>query len=238
MLENIDLTNVMSLDIETVPMVKNYSDLEEHWKKLWDIKSKQKYPNQTPEESWPMAGIFAEFGKIVCISVGTFVKWGKTYQIKVKSFNGQNETTILNDFIESINKHIKSPASTLAAHNGKEFDYPFIARRLVVNRIAIPFILDLSGKKPWEVNLIDTMDLWKFGDFKAYTSLNLIAACLNIPTPKDDIDGSQVYKVYYHENDLDRIKIYCQKDVVTLSRLILRLKGENDIPDEFVGYSN
>lgn len=236
MLENLDITNVLAIDIETVPMVEHYDQLEDHWKKLWDIKSQQKYPNLTPAESWPSAGIYAEFGKIVCISAGAFVRWGKSFQFKVKSYASENEVTILEEFNDMLEKYMKTPANTLASHNGREFDYPYIARRLMINRMDIPMILDIAGRRPWEINLVDTMELWKFGDFKAYTSLSLIAACLGIPSSKDDIDGSQVYSVYYKEKDLERIKTYCQKDVILLGKILLRFKRENDIPEEFIGF--
>ncbi len=232
MLNQLDLTNVLSIDIETVPQKASYHELEDHWKELWDIKSKQKYPNETPEESYPKAGIYAEFGKIVCISVGAFVRWGRSYQLKIKSYDGHDEAKLLEEFRSMLEKYIKTPLNTLAAHNGREFDYPYIGRRMVINRIEVPFILDLAGRKPWEINLIDTMDLWKFGDIKAYTSLVLIAAALGIPTPKDDIDGSMVWSVYWKDNDLERIRTYCQKDVATLSRLLLRYKGESDLLEQ------
>jgi predicted PolB exonuclease-like 3'-5' exonuclease len=232
MLEAVDLTNVMVIDIETVPQKKNYNELSDSWKVLWDAKSKIKYPTLTPEESYRHAGLYGEFGKIICISLGIFVKWGNSYQLRIKSHAGHDEKALLNEFKSTLEKFVKSPAHTLVAHNGREFDFPFMARRMMINGIELPMLLDIGGRRPWEINLIDTLDLWKFGDFKAYTSLALIAECFNIPTPKDDIDGSMVYAVYYNDNDLDRIKTYCQKDVATLGRVMLKFKGDQDIPEQ------
>ncbi|MCC6690409.1 MAG: 3'-5' exonuclease [Bacteroidia bacterium] len=221
MLENIKTEDILFLDIETVPICYNYSGLGEAARKLWDNKFRFQ-TNDTPENQYKKAGIYAEFAKVICISVGYMT--GKTFRLK--SFAGDDEKIILEDFALLLNKHYNKKESLLCAHNGKEFDYPFIARRMLINKVPLPQILNIAGKRPWEVTLLDTMELWKFGDYKNFTSLSLLAYVFNIPTPKDDIDGSDVARVYYEEKNLERIVTYCQKDVLTVAQLILRFKGE------------
>lgn len=229
MIEHLDLTKILVLDIETVPQYANYEILPERWKALWEKKATviRKDSEQTTEELYPRAGIYAEFGKIICISVGYFSSSGRSYQFRVKSFYGHNEKELLADFCKMITKHFNDSDNLLCGHNGKEFDFPYIARRCVVNNILLPEALNTAGKKPWEIKHLDTMELWKFGDYKSYTSLDLLAALFKIETPKDDIDGSQVWKVYWQENNLERIKTYCQKDVVTVAQILLGFRGEN-----------
>jgi len=229
MLEKIDIENVLFLDIETVPAFPDYSQLGERMQKLWARKAERlaAYPNvpnepASPEDLYTRAGIYAEFGKIICISVGAYIKG----EFRIKSFADDDEATLLIEFADLLNKRYNKPEHLLCAHNGKEFDFPYMARRMLVQGIPIPQILDLSGKKPWEVNHLDTMELWKFGDYKNYTSLDLLAAIFNIPTPKDDIDGSQVAGVYYKEKDLQRIVEYCTKDVLTVAQIFRRYRGE------------
>jgi DNA polymerase elongation subunit (family B) len=123
---------------------------------------------------------------------------------------------------------------SLCAHNGKEFDFPYLSRRMMVNGISLPAVLDNAGKKPWEVKFVDTLELWKFGDYKHYTSLELLAYLFGIPTPKDDIDGSMVAGIYYQEKDLPRIARYCEKDVLTIIRLLLKFAGQDTIAEEHV----
>ena len=148
------------------------------------------------------------------------------------------EKIILENFAGLINSFFKGTDNYLAAHNGKEFDFPFIARRMVINNVPIPGPLDNSAKKPWEVQHLDTMELWKFGDYKNYTSLSLLATILGIPTPKDDIDGSMVGKVYWIDNDLERITKYCQRDTITVARLICRYKGVHWPGDDEIVFVN
>ncbi len=235
MLENISLSKVLFLDIETVPLHASYDEVDENIKKLWNKKAetlmrhdKTLDEDASPDVIYRRAGIFAEFGKIICISTGVF-REGK---FRIKSFYGDDEFTLLMEFSNLLNQHFNTPYHTLCAHNGKEFDYPFMARRLLINGIKLPAILDFAGKKPWEVNHLDTMELWKFGDYKSYTSLALLAAVFGIPTPKDDIDGSQVYKVYWEEHDLNRIVTYCQKDTLTVAQIFLKYRGEALLKDE------
>ncbi len=237
MLEKIDIENVLFLDIETVPAFADYNQLSERMKKLWNKKAERltaftNPPGETPnpEQLYIRAGIYSEFGKIICISVGAYLKG----EFRIKSFSGHDEKILLTEFADLLNKRYNRPEHLLCAHNGKEFDFPFMARRMLINGIVIPQLLDLSGKKPWEVNHLDTMELWKFGDFKNYTSLDLLAAIFDIPTPKDDIDGSQVADVYYKENDLPRIVHYCTKDVLTVAQVFHRYRGEPLIAENAV----
>ena len=232
MLKRIKLENLLFLDIETVPLFAMYSELDKTAKQLWEQKTKyQRKEEFTPEEFYDRAGIWAEFGKIVCISVGYFVFKGNLRNFRVKSFFGE-EKDILNNFKNLLETHFNKPYHLLCAHNGKEFDFPFIARRMIVNSIDIPFKLNLFGKKPWEVPHLDTLDLWKFGDYKTYTSLKLMTHILGIPSPKDDIDGSEVRDVFYVDRDIDRIIRYCEKDTIAVAQIILRLRNEELLIDD------
>ena len=227
MLDNIKLTDVLFLDVETAPVVYKYADLDKTMKQMWDAKFRfQK--EETPENGYKKAGVFAEFAKIICISVG--VLSDETF--RVKSYYGDDEKIILKDFATLLNKHYNTKNKMLCAHNGKEFDFPFICRRMLLNGVKLPKALNIAGKRPWEINHLDTMELWKFGDYKSYTSLNLLAAIFNIPTPKDDIDGSDVARVYWEEKNLKRIVTYCQKDVLTVAQLLLRFMNEPLIADK------
>lgn len=236
MLNNLDLTKILFLDIETVPQVSSYKDLDETTAKLWDDKANKLSRNeQTGEEMFQRAGIYAEFGKIICISVGYFVlREGGKREFRMRSFYGDDEKLLLREFADILNNHFSSPTQLLCAHNGKEFDFPYIARRMVINRLPIPNILNSVGKKPWELQHIDTMELWKFGDWKSFTSLKLLTHILDIPTPKTDIDGSDVARVYYEENDLDRIERYCKRDTLAVAQLLLRFRGEEILTDDQV----
>lgn len=229
------VNNILFLDIETVPQYSSYTELPEDWKLLWDYKASFLLKNkedETAESIYPRAGIYAEFGKIICIGCGIVSGAGENKKILIKSFSGDDEALLLFQFSEMLNKWSPGVAKYLCAHNGKEFDFPYLCRRFVVNQIPIPTALQLSGKKPWEVNHLDTLELWKFGDFKSYTSLNLLAHTLGIPTPKDDIDGSMVWEVYWKEKNLARIVTYCQKDVITVTQIFLRMNGEPLIKNE------
>ncbi|WP_316761513.1 3'-5' exonuclease [Pedobacter aquatilis] len=231
MLKTVDLNQVMVIDIETVPQCASYDDVPQHLQDLWAQKTQhQRKPEQSADDFYEKAGIMAEFGQIICISLGIFYQQNNTQFLRIKSIYGEDENKILTDFSELLSKQV--PTLMFCAHNGKEFDYPYICRRMLVNRIEIPAQLQISGKKPWEINHIDTMEIWKFGDYKNYTSLNLLAAILNVPTPKDDIDGSMVRQVYYEEKNLPRIVTYCQKDVITTAQVLLKFKGMDIISPE------
>jgi predicted PolB exonuclease-like 3'-5' exonuclease len=231
MLNTINLSNILVVDIETVPQQKSFSSLQENIKSLWDEKTRtQRKEDQTANDFYDRAGIFAEFGKIICISFGIFSIQNKQQTIRIKSFYGDDEAMILQNFIDLIEKDGR--IKYLCAHNGKEFDYPYLCRRMLINGLKIPEILNIAGKKPWETKHLDTMELWKFGDYKHYTSLNLLATILGIDTPKDDINGADVSKVYYEEQNLDRIVKYCQKDVTTTAQVLLKFKGMPKISTE------
>ncbi|MDZ4794737.1 MAG: 3'-5' exonuclease [Bacteroidota bacterium] len=221
--------NILFLDIETVPQFPEYDQLPDDWKKLWDTKSNtlaKYHEGQTNESLYPRAGIYAEFGKIVCISCGVLHGNREQRKIILKSFAGDEECILLEQFSGMLNKWAAGEQKFLCGHNGKEFDFPYLCRRMIINDLPIPPLLNISGKKPWEVNHFDTLELWKFGDFKSFTSLNLLAHTLGIATPKDDIDGSMVWEVYWKEKNLPRIVTYCQKDVVTVAQILLRMNGE------------
>ncbi len=226
MLYKINLEYILFLDIETVPQYEDFDAIDEETQELWAQKSNyHRKDGSTPEEFYDRAGIWAEFGKIVCISVGYFKLDGETKTFRVTTFKGK-ESQLLEDFKTLLENHFGLAKHLLCAHNGKEFDFPYIARRMIINSISLPYHLDLFGKKPWEVNHLDTMDLWKFGDYKNYTSLKLLSKVLGIASPKADIDGSMVRDVYYKENDLNRIARYCELDVITTAQVFLRLRNE------------
>jgi hypothetical protein len=235
MLDNLTIEDVLFIDIETVPQQPDFVELDDAFQKLWDKKSNHfRAEEQDAADVYERAGIYAEFGKIICISAGVVTqKHGERFY-RVKSFHGQNEKKLLSEFNDMLNKFMSHPGKRLCAHNGQEFDYPYIARRTLINGLPLPQTLDIAGLKPWDLKdkLMDTLQLWKFGDYKSYTSLNLLCAVFDIPTPKDDIDGSQVARVYYQEGDLDRIVRYCEKDTLAVANLLLRYKGEAIIPME------
>jgi 3'-5' exonuclease len=235
--------HVLFLDVETVPLYPDFETLPEVFKPLWLDKSrKYSYENMAPENLYfEKAGIHAEFGKIVCISVGLLRPDNETRKLnlRIKSFYGHEEKSVLSEFKTLLDNHYcDSGKHFLCAHNGIEFDFPYIARRMMINDINLPALLDVSGSKSWDNRwLLDTMDLWRFGDYKEKTSLNLLAACFGIPSPKDDISGKDVAKVYHHENDLDRIMVYCQKDIITLARLFLRFAAHPTVGDDEIVYT-
>ncbi|PKP25924.1 MAG: 3'-5' exonuclease [Bacteroidetes bacterium HGW-Bacteroidetes-2] len=232
MLSKINIENILFLDIETVPLHENYEEVDDTAKLLWEHKTQyQRKEEFTAEEFYDRAGIWAEFGKIICISIGYFVIKGEVRNFRVTSFFGE-EVKLLKDFKNVLETHFNRPQHVLCAHNGKEFDFPYIARRMIINRIELPFKLDLFGKKPWEVAHLDTLELWKFGDFKHFTSLKLMTHILGIPSPKDDIDGSEVRDVFYIEKDIDRIVTYCEKDTIAVAQVLLRLRNDDILHPE------
>lgn len=226
MLKLIDIQKILFLDIETVPEKATFDELSETEKELFAAKTQyQRTEDQSPASFYERAGIWAEFGKIVCISVGFFNLMSNQREFRIKSFYGQEEELLM-AFKILLENHFSQAAHLLCAHNGKEFDFPYIARRMIIKGINLPVKLDLFNKKPWEVPHLDTLHLWRFGDYKHYISLFLMAHVLGIPTPKDDIDGSQVARVYYEEKNIDRIITYCEKDVITIAQIVLRLRNE------------
>ncbi len=234
-LRDINPARVLFLDIETVPAVPDFESLTPEMSGLWEKKSFYfRKGDESAADVYDRAGIYSEFGKIICISVGFISGPDTGRMVRLKSFYSDDEKRLLEEFAVMLNNFCTNKEALLCAHNGKEFDFPYIARRMVINRVSIPAVLDNAGKKPWEINLLDTMEIWKFGDFKHYTSLNLLTNILDIPTPKDDIDGSMVAATYWQENDLKRIVTYCEKDVLAVIQLYLRFINNNLIPDERV----
>jgi predicted PolB exonuclease-like 3'-5' exonuclease len=230
MLKDLKLNNVLVIDIETVPQKENFDELPTSLQQLWEQKSAYQRKEQSATDFYEKAGIWAEFGKIVCISVGIFHLERKQIHLRIRSFAHKDENFILKQLTNLLNKQSKN--LQLCAHNGKEFDFPYLCRRMLVNGITIPQQLQIHGKKPWELNHVDTMELWKFGDYKNFTSLNLLAEIFDLPTPKNDIDGSKVKDVFYKEDNLSRIAKYCQNDVITTAQILLRFKGLPIIPQE------
>lgn len=239
MLNKIDENKILFLDIETVPQVYKFEDLDETTAHLFEHKTRfQQKEGQTASDIYnERGGILSEFGKIVCISVGFLNETRTGKEIRLKSFFHRDEETLLKQFANLLNSHYNTPYHLLCGHNAKEFDFPYIARRMLINGMQLPNTLDIAGKKPWEVNHLDTLELWKFGDYKHYTSLALLCHIFHIPTPKDDISGADVARVFYEEDDLERIKTYCEKDVVALIQLFLRLKGDNLVDEADIIFS-
>ncbi|ARN78642.1 3'-5' exonuclease [Nonlabens spongiae] len=230
MISKIGLQNLLFLDIETVPQHEDFSQLDQNLQELYAKKTQYlRRDEYSPEEYYDRAGIWAEFGKIICISVGYFAERSER-EFRTRSFYG-DEKLLLEEFTNLLNDHFSNRNHLLCAHNGKEFDFPFIARRMLIHGMSLPEKLNLFGKKPWEVPHLDTLELWKFGDYKHFTSLKLLTSVLKIPSPKDDIDGSQVRDVFYKEKDIERIVVYCEKDVIAVAQVILRLRNEDLLKD-------
>lgn len=226
-----EIENILFLDIESASVTAGYDGLSERMQVLWDKKSrryKRQEPDMEPAELYTAkAGIHAEFARAVVISCG-YVQFRENGipSLTMKSYADMDEKVMLAGFGDMLDRFMQKKAGrNLCAHNGKEFDFPFLGRRFLINGLQLPLALQIQGKKPWEIPYVDTMELWKFGDFKAYTSLDLLAAVFDIPTPKDDIDGSQVGRVFWEENDLERIKVYCEKDVRTTVQVLLKMSG-------------
>jgi 3'-5' exonuclease len=231
--QKINFENMLFLDIETVPEAENFVDLTAEIQELFALKTQDQRKDEfTAEEFYERAGIWAEFGKIVCISVGYFTNFNlKEREFRTKSFYGE-EIQLLNEFKNLLDTHFNKPQHLLCAHNGKEFDFPYIARRMIIHQIALPEKLNLFGKKPWEIPHLDTMELWKFGDYKHFTSLKLLTSILGIPSPKGDIDGSEVGAVFYKEKNIKRIVEYCEKDTIAVAQLLVRFNNEPLIDED------
>jgi len=236
MLSHLSLSNILFIDIETAPLVYRFEDLDAHGQELWSKKTRwvQERENKSPDEVYERAGIYAEFSKAVCVSVGYFAEVNGERSFRLKSFCGDNEKDVLIALKEVFQKFFNKNNTLLCAHNGKEFDFPFLARRYIINGLQLPDVLDLAGKKPWEVSHLDTLDLWKFGDYKHYTSVDLLSHALGIESPKDDISGADVARVYHEESDLPRIQEYCEKDVITVAKILVRFMGLTQLEDDEV----
>ena len=240
-MHNIPIENLFLIDIETVSEEKTYDLLNDTWKQLWTEKIHKALPeNITAEEYYPLrAGIMAEFAKLVCISFGHFRILNNSLQLRIKSFYSFNEKDILENFIKTLyHLHAINNQWCFTGHNIKEFDVPFLCRRMIVNNLSIPPFMDFQNMKPWETPVTDTLHLWRFGDYKHYTSLKLLAATLGITSPKDDIDGSMVGQVFWEDHNLERIATYCQKDVVTVANVMLRFKNLPLLLPEQIMYIN
>ncbi len=236
MLHTVDLQQVIVIDIETVAQHRHYADMDDRFQSLWDTKIRRVLEaDETPADRYADAGLHAEFGKVICISAGVFHLRAGEQHFRVKSFHGHDEQTLLADFAQLL--HAQPASLILCGHNIKSFDLPYLCRRMLANGLRIPSQLDVTGKKPWEINHLDTMELWRFGDFRHYSSLNLLAAVFGIPTPKDDISGEDVYRVYYEENNLERIRVYCEKDVITTAQLLLKMRNEAGIAQERITFA-
>ena len=257
MLEKVQIEKVLFLDIETGPQVARFSEWDDKTRELFAAKnryrfatlaSEPEYQGKSEAEIWDgvfgqIGGIQAEFGKIVCISVG-FVKETRTgKQLRLKSFYHEDEETLLKQFSSLLNEHYNTPYHALCGHNAKEFDIPYICRRLLINGLKLPPVINIAGKKPWEIAHLDTLELWKFGDYKAFTSLPLLCHVFGIPTPKDDISGADVARVYFnneadtYKSGLERVKAYCEKDVVALVQLFLKMRGDQLLNDEEIYFA-
>jgi DNA polymerase elongation subunit (family B) len=233
MLKQIHLFDVLFLDIETVPAELDFDSLPPHFKEFWEKKSSSfRKENESAADVYHQAGLHAEFGKIICISVGIINRIKKENFFRVKSFFGDDEKKLLSDFSDMLRNYLNRKEILLCAHNGKNFDFPFIARRMLINGIELPDILDTAGKKPWDSRFIDTMDLWKFGEYRHAVSLDLLAELFGIETPKEEMNGSMVAAVYWEEKNLRKIVRYCEQDVLCVAQLILKFKGLESIPDE------
>ncbi len=229
-IKNIPEENILFLDIETVPQYSNFSLMPFNQKLLWQHKAQYLIKeNQTASTIYERAGIYAEFGKIVCISVGIIRLQNQEPVLRIKSYFNHNESQLLTSFADMLRLSFNTANHYLCAHNGKEFDFPYIARRLIINQLSLPPIVDIAGKKPWEVRHLDTLELWKFGDYKHYTSLDLLTSVFDIPTPKDDLRGTDIAKVYWVDNDLQRIVTYCQKDVIAIAQIFMHYKLKSSI---------
>lgn len=237
MLRHIDLTKVLFLDIETVPQQPSFDQLDPEWQELWQHKAGfLRKDESSTDDLYQLAGIYSEFGKVVCISTGYLnIRPDGHREFRTKSYYGHDEREVLEGFFRLVERFFQGAPKMLCAHNGKEFDFPYLARRGVVHGLKIPAVLDTSGRKPWDVPHLDTLELWKFGDRKSFTALKLLAKTLGIASPKDDIEGKDVHRVYWQDNDLGRIERYCRKDVVTIAQVLLRFMAERPLtPDELV----
>jgi len=236
MLETIDLQQLLVLDIETVAQHRAFDEQPAHFQSLWAQRVRHNLPEgQTPADVYPEAGLHAEFGKVICISAGVFHQRNGRMGFRIKSFAQPDESDLLRGFAELLRR--QPPSLLLCGHNAKSFDFPYLCRRMVIHGIALPPQLDLTGKKPWEINHLDTMELWRFGDSRSRISLNLMAAVLNIPTPKDDISGEDVFRVYHEEKNPERIRVYCEKDVLTTAQILRKLRGEPLIDPDDVSFA-
>lgn len=236
MLYKIPSENILFIDIETVPASYRFDEMSPEMQSLWSDKTRfiQQREETDAAGVYERAGVYAEFGKIICISMGYVHQSAGDKMLRITSFADDDEQALLESFCKLLNDRFPASSYFLCGHNIKEFDIPFMCRRMLINGIKLPEMLNLAGKKPWEVQHLDTMELWKFGDYKHYTSLNLLAHIFGIPSPKDDISGADVARVYYEEKNLPKIVRYCEKDVVAVAQLMFSMKGEAHVSEKNV----
>jgi len=235
----INLENLLLIDIETVPLYKNFSELSADMQRLWTKKAMLIDPesDDVGKTFSERGGIYAEFGKIICIGLGYFIRTNNSYTLKVKSIAGDDESKVLLDFVAIANKFFNKPEKQFCGHNIREFDIPYICRRSLIKQVTMPIVLtELQNKKPWENPMLDTLQFWKFGEYKNFTSIDLLSTVLDIPSPKEDIDGSDVAQVYWQENNLKRIATYCNKDVVTVAQVLMRLQAMELLHESQIEY--
>lgn len=233
-MQTLALNQLLIIDIETVSQYPGFECMDDSWKQLWQEKVMKILPAGVSAAEFYLqrAGVMAEFAKIICISVGWLKQDESGVDMFLRSFFGNDEHELLSKFIVAMNERNEGLNDwCFVGHNIKEFDIPFICRRLLVHGLPIPNYLDFQNKKPWETNLIDTFQYWRFGDYKNYTSLKLLSAVLQVPSSKEDIDGSMVGALYWasdpveQQNNVHRIVAYCQQDVVATGNILLRFKG-------------
>lgn len=236
MLYEVPSENILFIDIETVPLHYRFDEMTEEMQLLWSDKTRfiQQREEKDAAEVYERAGVYAEFGKVICISIGYLHQSAGDKMLRITSFAGEDEREVLEDFAGLLNSRFSAPHYFMCGHNIKEFDIPYLCRRMLIHGMRLPEMLNIAGKKPWEVKHLDTMELWKFGDYKHFTSLNLLTRIFDIPTPKDDISGADVAKVFYEEKDLERIVRYCEKDVVAVAQLLLSMKGDPRVEEKNV----
>lgn len=236
-LHQMPLKKILFVDIETVPQTSNFAQLSTRMQLLWEKKAKQLDPQQAPAELYAKAGLYAEFGKVVCISLGFIWEEDNKRTLRLKSFYSEDEKKILQDFASLLSDRFSASDQYLCAHNGKSFDFPFLSRRMLINGVKLPLLLNTAFRKSWEINHLDTMEIWKFGDYRHLVSLDLLAAVFDIPSPKDDMSGADVSSVFWDEKNLERIESYCRKDIVTLAQLFLKLRGDQLLSSDQILFS-
>jgi len=231
--DKLQLKNILFIDIETVSLTKEFEELpqrlQEHWKKKASrLKNEEDLP---PEKLYfDRAAIYAEFGKVICIGVGGFYEQDTKFKAKTLAYGDEKE--LLLNFKKLVEDHSAKGNLILCAHNGREFDFPYLCRRMLINGIKLPSVLDITGKKPWEVLHIDTLEFWKFGDYKNFTSLDLLSSVFEIPGSKVHMDGSEVNTNFYFQNNAQKIAEYCREDVIVLAQLYLKLNGREILNNE------
>ncbi len=240
-----ELKQMVFIDIETIRGKKTYNDvitenpaLDDYWQtKHTQIREKEPLSYGHIEDSAEMyekmAALYPEWGQIVCISIGQikFDEDGNPIKFTTKSFSGLYEKILLEEFNETASKIMsKYPRMQWVGHNIKGFDMPYIIKRSLINGVRVPNVFHLQKQKPWESQLIDTNDVWKFNGWNG-ARLGLLTEILNIPSPKQDMDGKMVSDVFWEDGDLNRISEYCEMDINATANVMLRISGMDIITD-------